>query len=129
MIMKLEHWAAQLIPYRKWMLIAFVLTNLVFLPASVGMMIYFRSPTFILFGTFVSSLGFTWSWGLYLVSYWYNPDGGLLTLEKIRNNHPIFKWHAYILRYGIPVFLVIWFSSPFVLLMIFFEFMNIVMGK
>lgn len=75
MIEKLENMAATLIPKRKWFLIAFLISFIGSMPAAVGLMILFKNPIFFFLGSFVSVLGFTWSWGLFLISYWY--IGGL----------------------------------------------------
>jgi len=126
---KLESLAANLIPHRKWMLVAFLLTFIGAMPAGVGLMILFKNPAFFFLGSFVSILGFTWSWGMFLISFWYNPDGGPLTLDKIKTTHPLFRWHAYIMRYFAPAFLVIWFLSPFIVLALQAPFMNAMMEK
>jgi len=129
MIDKLENMASTLIPKRKWFLIAFLISFIGAMPAAVGLMILFKNPVFFFLGSFVSVLGFTWSSGLFLISYWYNPNGGPLTLEKIEATHSFFKAHAYVMRFVSPAFLVIWFLSPFVVMVMQVAFIKMMMEK
>ncbi len=130
MIEKLETLAANLIPHRKWMLIAFLVSFIGAMPAAIGLMVLFNNPAFFFLALFVSILGFAWSWGLFLISFWYDPDGGPLTREKIlKTTHPIFRWHAYVMRFIAPAFLVILFLSPFIALAMQVPFMQILMER
>ena len=125
----MEYLAARLIPYRKWMLVIFLITIVVAMPAAVALMILFKNPIFFVLGSFVSVLGFTWPWGTFLISYWYNPDGGPLTRDKIKTTHPLLRWHAYLMRCYAPVFLVIWFLSPVIVFAMQIPFIKIMMEK
>ncbi len=129
MIEKLENIASTLIPKRKWFLIAFLFSLIGAMPAVVGLMILFKNPVLFFLGLFVSVLGFTWSGGLFLISYWYNPNGGPLTQEKINRTHPFFKAHVYVMRFVSPVFLLIWFLCPFVVLAMNVPFIKIMIEK
>lgn len=124
MIEKLENVAADLIPLRKWMLITFLIAFIGVMPAAVGLMILFKNLIFFFLGLFVSVLGFTWSWGLFLISYWFNPDGGPLTLDKVKTKQPFLTSYAYVMRYVAPAFLIIWFLTPFVVLAMQVAFMT-----
>jgi len=117
MIQRIEKLAADLIPYRKWMLLAFLLAFFLVMPVTAGLMRYFKNPSIFALGVFVFFLGFAWSWGLFLISYWYNPDGGPLTVGKIKTQRPFGKLHSYVMRYTSPAFLVLWFLFPFGILM------------
>lgn len=128
MIERMENVAARLIPHRKWILMAIAIDLVGIMPAAVGLMILFEAPLIFPAGTFFAALGFVWSWGLFLISYWYNPNGGPLTAEKIKTTYPPIRWFARILRYYAPIFLVIWFLCPFVVLAMLYPFM-IMMAK
>ncbi len=125
----MESLAAYLIRYRKWMLVAFLVAFAGAMPAGIGLMVLFKDPIFFFLCLFLSAIGFTWSWGMFLISFWYNPDGGPLTLDKIKATHPLFRWHAYVMRYVAPAFLVIWFLSPFIILAIQLSFMKTIMDR
>ena len=112
----MENLAVKLIPYRKWMLVTFLVAFVGVVPAAVGLMVLFKQPWLFKLGMFLATLGVVWSWGLFLISYWYNPDGGSLTLDKIRARHPLIRWNGYLMRYYAPACLAIWFLSPFAIL-------------
>ena len=111
------------------MLIAFLVTFVGAMPTAFGLMILFKNPIFFFLGSFVSVLGLTWSWGMFLISFWYNPHGGPLTLDKIKVTHPFFRTYAYVMRYLAPVFLLIWFLSPFIVLTMQVPFMKIMVER
>ena len=126
MIEKMENLAVRLIPHRKWMLAAFLVSFVVAMPAAFGLMILFKNPIFFFAGEFLSVFGFVWSWGLFLISFWYNPNGGPLTLEKIKQTHWFFRSGSYLMRYYAPVFLIIWFLSPFVIVVMMYPFARMI---
>ena len=125
MIDKIEDLALRLIPYRKWMLISFLISLILVMPISIFLTVYLKTPIFFFIGGFLLTLGFTWSWGLFLISLWYNPNGGLLTFEKIKEINPIFQWQASLMRYCAPFFLIIWFLSPVIVLGMLYSFIKI----
>jgi len=124
MIHKIENIAEKLIPYRKWMFIVFLFSFLFVMPIFIFLTIYFKIIVFFLIGQFVATMGFVWSWGLFLISSWYNPKGGFLTKEKINETHPFFQVQANLMRYVALVMLTIWFLSPFLILGIIYLFMK-----
>lgn len=103
---------------------AFLVALVGAVPAAFGLAVLFKQSWIIFLGMFLSTLGFVWSWGLFLISYWYNPDGGPLTLDRIRTRHPLIRGYGYFMRYCSPAFLVIWFLSPFVILAMLYPFMT-----
>ncbi|MFC1453724.1 hypothetical protein ACFLQL_00940 [Verrucomicrobiota bacterium] len=124
MIERIENLAARLIPHRKWMLITFLIAFIGAMPATFGLMILFKTPIIFFAGMFLLWAGCAWPWVLFLISYWYNPNGGPLTVEKIKTTHPLIRWHAYIIWFFAPVCLVILFLSPFVVLAMFYPFIT-----
>jgi len=124
MINRIENLAAWLIPYHKWMLIIFLISFVGTIPATMGLMFAFEAPIIFLMGMFFTFLGFAWPWGLFVISYWYNPNGGILTVEKIQPIPLFIRWSYYLAWYYAPIFLVIWFLSPFVVLVMFYPFIK-----
>ena len=124
MIERIEHLAVRLIPYRKWIIVAFLVAFIGVMPAAFGLAVLFKKFWIYPIGMFLTIFGFTWTSGLFLISYWYNPDGGPLTLKKINASHPGVQWYGYFMRYSAPVALVILFLMPLVYLAMLYPFMR-----
>lgn len=118
MIEKIEHLAEILIPYRKWMIIAFIIAAIIPMPASGYLTSLFKQPLFFSLGISIMFIGISWSWGLFLISFWYNPKGGPLSLEKIKTTHPLLRKHSHTMRYLAPCFLLLWFAFPILVMCI-----------
>ena len=116
MIERIEHLAARLIPRRKWLLAAFLVALAGVMPTAWVLAALCKQFWIFPTGMFLSIFGFTWTSGLFMISYWYNPDTGLLTIKQISAKHPLIRWYCYFMRYHAPAFLAIWFMIPFLVL-------------
>lgn len=119
MVSSIERLAVQLIPWRKWMLVAFLLCGLLPMPTTIALASWTKQPAVIFAGSVVTAAGFAWPLGLFLISYLFAPQTGLLTPDQIRKSHPLIRWHRHIMRHMAPLFLGVWFCAP--LLMAWFQ--------
>ncbi len=82
MIERIEQLAARLIPWRKWIIVAFLVAFIGVMPATFGLVVLFKKMWIFHIVIFLAMFGFTWTSGLFMISYWYDPDSGRLTLKK-----------------------------------------------